>query len=138
MLLRNIIKIFIFCLMSILSLVDADCQNDIWVVNNKNGKEFLIPKENNQTFFRVLQNKITLERNKIPSVQNKKFPIDSGYVGSPYEYKNVSQDSITLELSPIWKNSLTKYNMQYRIALSDITEIHVQGTYNKKIGRAHV
>lgn len=121
----------IILMLSTLSGFRANCQNDICLVRKKNYKELLLPIEHYQLYFRVIPSSNIFDQNKMPLIHAKEFPIDSGFIGTPYEYRGVSHDSITLELPDYWESSPAKYTMQYRIPLSDVSEIFVQRTYNK-------
>ena len=109
----------------------ASSQNDIWLVRKKNGKELLLPIGHYQLYFKVIPTNNIFYQNNMPLIHAKEFPIDSGFIGTPYEYRGVSLDSITMQLPDYWGNSPVKYTMQYRIPLSDVSEIFVQRTYNK-------
>ncbi|MBP7508398.1 MAG: hypothetical protein KA807_11275 [Prolixibacteraceae bacterium] len=132
---QNISKHFsVTCLMFLFSTfigVDAKCQNDIVLINKKNKKEFILPKEHHQLYLKVIPANKIFDKVKMPPIQAKEFPIDSGYIGTPYEYRGITFDSITLQLPNYWENSIKKYQMQFRIPLSDVSEICVQRTYNK-------
>jgi hypothetical protein len=67
----------------------------------------------------------------MPPILSNEFPVDSGYIGTPYDYQGVTLDSVTLRLPYLWENSMKNYQMQYRIPFSDVNEICVQRTYNK-------
>lgn len=118
-------------MISTLSCFRANCQNDIWLVRKKNNQELLLPTGHYQLYFKVIPTNNIFDQKKKPLIHAKEFPIDSGFIGTPYEYRGVSLDSITLELPAYWENSPAKYTMQYRIPLSDVSEIFVQRSYNK-------
>ncbi len=111
--------------------VKAKCQNDILLINKKNNKEVVLPKEHYQLYFKVTPTNNTFSKDRMPPILSNEFPVDSGYIGTPYDYQGVTLDSVTLRLPYLWENSMKNYQIQYRIPFSDVNEICVQRTYNK-------
>ncbi len=129
------------------------CQNQLWIRDLTNDKEFLLPKRNYNTYFRVNKSYwYNPHDTLLTRFYDPKFPSDSGFIGNPFDYMDATQDSITLKLDYTWKGGQTfpktippSYdragNMLFqtvyftpytrKIALNDISEIYVQRTYHK-------
>lgn len=145
------IPILIFLLS--ISANELFCQNQLWIRDLTNDKEFLLPKRNYNTYFRVNKSYWYNPHDTLLSrFYNPQFSLDSSFIGNPFEFVSASDDSITLELDYYWKQGITfptstpptydstgtiqvqtLYLTPYtrRIALDDISEIYVQRTYHK-------
>lgn len=127
-------------------------QNQLWIRDLTKDKEFLLPKMNYETYFRVPVSYYHYPHDTLFSrFYPTQFPPDSGFIGNPFDYIDAIDDSITLELDYVWKQGMTipktipltydstgrvqittVYLTPYtrRIALDDISEIYVQRTYH--------
>lgn len=117
-----------------LSIINAQ-DKDLWAIDTKKNKDFLISKNNYETYFRVPIKKFPdiLPRDSI-FFRSNRFSPDSGYIGGFLNYVSIENDSLFLRLDMFSCFAPGKiHESEYSISVRDIQEIYLQRSYNKSL-----
>lgn len=115
------------------SLIAHTQNNELWVRDLKKQKEYIIPKKNFETYFR-------LPLEKLPSIKpetsillnSNRFKFEDGYIGGLLSFDTIKEDSLCL-MFKLYFSLAPEYNQtfKYFVNYNDIIEIQLQRTHNK-------
>lgn len=121
------------CFFLLFSLIAHTQNNELWVRDLKKQKEFMIPKKNFETYFRLPLEKLPiLKPEESILFDSEEYKLKDGYIGGLLSFDSIKEDSLCLMFKSYFslapeKNQTYKYFANY----NDIIEIQLQRTHNK-------